>query len=80
MVSSTAITTRTLKIFIAMKQRLLCRILFGVLIATSLALTSCKAWRTVTTTSTYTQAQDSTKVTTTITTKTSEEYTGVRKR
>ena len=62
-----------------MKQRLLCRILFGVLIATSLALTGCKAWRTVTTTSTYTQAQDSTKVTTTIQTKTQEEYTGVRK-
>ena len=50
-----------------------------VVIATSLAFTSCKAWRTVTTTSTYTQAQDSTKVTTTISTKTQEEYTGVRK-
>jgi PBP1b-binding outer membrane lipoprotein LpoB len=54
--------------------------LFGVLIATSLALTGCKAWRTVTTTATYTEVQDSTKVTTTIQTKTSEEYTGVRKR
>ena len=62
-----------------MKHRLLCRILFGVLIATSLALTGCKAWRTVTTTSTYTQAQDSTKVTTTISTKTVEEYQGRRK-
>jgi len=62
-----------------MKQRLLCRILFGVLIATSLALTGCKAWRTVTTTSTYTQAQDSTKVSTTISTKTVEEYQGRRK-
>ena len=41
--------------------------------------TGCKAWRTVTTTSTYTQAQDSTKVTTTIQTKTVEEYQGRRK-
>ncbi len=64
---------------IIMKQRLLCRILFGVLIATSLACTGCKAWRTVTTTSSYTQAQDSTKVTTTIQTKTVEEYQGRRK-
>ena len=62
-----------------MKQRLLCRILFGVLIATSLALTSCKAWRTVTTSATYIQQNDSVKSTTTIQTKTQEEYTGVRK-
>ena len=62
-----------------MKQRLLCRILFGVLIATSLALTGCKAWRTVTTSATYIQQNDSVKSTTTIQTKTSEEYTGVRK-
>ena len=41
--------------------------------------TGCKAWRTVTTTATYTEVQDSTKVTTTIQTKTQEEYTGVRK-
>ena len=51
-----------------------------VVIATSLALTSCKAWRTVTTTATYTEVQDSTKVTTTIQTKTQEEYTGVRRK
>ena len=53
--------------------------LFGVLIASAICMTSCKAWRTVTTTSTYTQAQDSTKVTTTISTKTVEEYQGRRK-
>ena len=41
--------------------------------------TGCKAWRTVTTSSSYTQAQDSTKVTTTIQTKTGEEYQGARK-
>jgi hypothetical protein len=43
-------------------------------------LVGCKAWRTVTTTSSYVQASDSTKVTTTIQTKTVEEYTGVKKK
>ena len=41
---------------------------------------SCKAWRTITTSSTYTQQNDSTKTTTTIATKTVEEYQGVKKR
>jgi hypothetical protein len=41
-------------------------------------MTSCKAWRTISTTATYTQACDSTKTTTTITSKTTEEYTGVK--
>ena len=47
----------------------------------SLAFTSCKAWRTISTTSTYTLANDSVnnKTTTTITTKTVEEYQGVKK-
>ena len=40
----------------------------------------CKAWRTYTTTATYTTGNDSTKVTTTITTKTVEEYQGVKKK
>ncbi|MBQ2540106.1 MAG: hypothetical protein II551_00500 [Paludibacteraceae bacterium] len=48
-------------------------------IAVALGMTSCKAWRTITTTATYTQVQDSTKLTTTISTKTVEEYTGKRK-
>ena len=47
--------------------------------AVALGMTSCKAWRTITTTATYTQATDSTKTTTTIVTKTQEEYTGVKK-
>ena len=47
--------------------------------AVALGMTSCKAWRTVSTTATYTQVGDSTKATTTITTKTVEEYTGVKK-
>ena len=46
----------------------------------SFGLSSCKAWRTITTTSTYQQANDSTKTTTTISTKTVEEYQGVRKK
>ena len=47
--------------------------------AVALGMTSCKAWRTISTTATYTQATDSTKTTTTIVTKTQEEYTGVKK-
>jgi len=43
-------------------------------------MTSCKAWRTISTTATYTQVGDSTKTTTTITSKTVEEYQGVKKR
>ena len=48
-------------------------------IAVCVGMTSCKAWRTISTTSTYTQVGDSTKTTTTITTKTVEEYQGVKK-
>ena len=62
----------------------------GLLIALSIAailgaiafgVCSCKAWRTVSTTSTYVQQNDSAqgKTTTTISTKTVEEYTGVKK-
>ena len=42
---------------------------------------SCKAWRTITTSATYVQQNDSTqsKTTTTISTKTVEEYQGVKK-
>ncbi len=58
------------------------KLLFISVVAISLALgmTSCKAWRTISTTATYTQACDSTKTTTTITSKTTEEYTGVKKK
>ena len=41
---------------------------------------SCKAWRTISTTATYVQSNDSTKSTATITTKTVEEYQGVKKK
>ena len=48
-------------------------------IAVCSGMTSCKAWRTISTTATYTQVSDTSKVTTTINTKTVEEYTGVKK-
>ena len=43
---------------------------------------SCKAWRTVSTSATYIQQSDSaqSKTTTTISTKTTEEYVGTRKK
>ena len=48
--------------------------------ALAIGVSSCKAWRTITTTSSYVQQNDSAKVTTTISTKTVEEYQGVKKR
>ena len=45
----------------------------------ALAVTACKAIRTVTSTATYTEVTDSSKVTTTISTKTVEDYQGVKK-
>ena len=50
-----------------------------ILCALAVGVCSCKAWRTVTTTSSYVQQNDSAKVTTTISTKTVEEYQGVKK-
>ena len=51
------------------------------LVAVAVCSQSCKAWRTVTTTATYVQSNDSTKAqtTTTISTKTVEEYQGKKK-
>ncbi len=49
------------------------------MVCVAVGMTSCKAWRTISTTATYTQASDTSKVTTTIVTKTQEEYTGVKK-
>ena len=48
--------------------------------AIALGVCSCKAWRTISTTATYVSQNDSTKTTETITTKTVEEYQGVKKR
>ena len=47
--------------------------------AFAIGVCSCKAWRTVSTTATYVQTNDSAKVTQTISTKTVEEYQGVKK-
>ena len=49
------------------------------LIALTIGVTSCKAWRTVTTTATCIQSADSTKTSTTISTKTVEEYQGKKR-
>ena len=51
-----------------------------IMAAVLIGVCSCKAWRTITTTATYVQQNDSTKTTTTISTKTSEEYVGVKKK
>ena len=52
-----------------------------ILSAFAVGVCSCKAWRTVSTSATYVQQNDSTqsKTTTTITTKTVEEYVGTKK-
>ena len=47
--------------------------------AIALGMTSCKVWRTVNTTSTYTQKQDSAGMSATIQTKTTEEYQGKKR-
>jgi hypothetical protein len=54
-------------------------LMFVMLSAITIGVSSCKAWRTVSTTATYVQTNDSAKVTQTITTKTVEEYQGVKK-
>ena len=52
----------------------------AILAAILVGVCSCKAWRTISTTATYVQANDSTKSSETITTKTVEEYQGVKKK
>ena len=53
--------------------------MFVMLSAITIGVCSCKAWRTVSTTATYVQTNDSAKISQTITTKTVEEYQGVKK-
>ena len=52
------------------------------LAAVTIGVCSCKAWRTISTTATYVQQNDTAKnqTTSTITTKTVEEYQGVKKK
>ena len=61
-----------------MKKNLI--IMAFLLIAFTIGVTSCKALRTISTTSTDVQSSDSTKTTTTISTKTVEEYVGAKKK
>ena len=61
-----------------MRKRFL--IMALILGAIAIGVSSCKAWRTVTTSATYVQQNDTSKTTTTISTKTSEEYVGIRKK
>ena len=58
------------------------KIFLFVLLLSALAVgvSSCKAWRTITTTTSYVPQNDSAKVTTTISTKTTEEYVGTRRK
>ena len=55
---------------------LICALIMGAIIG----VCSCKAWRTISTTATCVQSNDSAKTSATITTKTVEEYTGVKKK
>ena len=54
-------------------------ILLLIISAVAVGVCSCKAWRTITTNATYVQQNDSVKTTTTIPTKTVEEYHGHKK-
>ncbi len=65
-----------------MKKLFFLSLMLMTLVAVAVSNQSCKAWRTIATSATYVQQNDSTKAqtTTTISTKTVEEYTGVKKR
>ena len=65
-----------------MKKLFFLSLMLMTLVAVAVSNQSCKAWRTIATSATYVQSNDSTKAqtTTTISTKTVEEYTGVKKR
>ena len=62
-----------------MKKKFLLMLL--ILFSVVIGVCSCKAWRTISTSATYVQQNDSaqSKTTTTISTKTVEEYQGVKK-
>ena len=65
-----------------MKKLFFLSLMLLMMAAVAVCNQSCKAWRTIATSATYVQQNDSTKAqtTTTISTKTVEEYTGVKKR
>ena len=55
-------------------------LLLLVICSVTIGFCSCKAWRTITTTATYVQSNDSTKTTTSISSKTIEEYQGSKRK
>lgn len=55
-------------------------LLLLVICSVTIGFCSCKAWRTITTTATYVQSNDSTKTTTSISSKTVEEYQGSKRK
>jgi hypothetical protein len=61
-------------------KQIMKKVIIMTIIAVGICMTGCKAWRTVTTTATYIEQNDSVKSTTTIQTKTQEEYTGVKRK
>ena len=65
-----------------MKKLFFLSLMLLMLAAVAVSNQSCKAWRTIATSATYVQSNDSAKAqtTTTISTKTVEEYQGVKKR
>lgn len=63
-----------------MKKHLLFAALSVCILCSVLCIPGCKAWRTISTTATYVQQNDTAKSTATITTKTVEEYQGVKKK
>ena len=67
---------------LAAKKKMLPALMLLMMAAVAVSNQSCKAWRTIATSATYVQSNDSTKAqtTTTISTKTVEEYQGVKKR
>ena len=67
---------------LAAKKKMLPALMLLMLAAVAVCNQSCKAWRTIATSATYVQSNDSTKAqtTTTISTKTTEEYVGTRRK
>jgi len=63
-----------------MKKFLSVSLMILALTAVTVCNQSCKAWRTITTTSTYSAANDSTKTAISIQTKTVEEYQGTKRK
>ena len=62
-----------------MKKSVVFGLMLLAIVIAAVSLQSCKAQRTITTTCTYVEQSDTAKTTTTITSKTVEDYTGIKK-